>query len=240
MYYVYLVDDEPLALSNLEKGFPWHEHEFEVIGASTDPLAAVKQIKLLSPNVVVTDIHMAQLSGLALIQQLKDDGCDATFVVVSAHDRFEYARRLIRMEGFDYLIKPVDALQCEDLLRRLKRRLDKQTGRRERPATTSADLNRILDHLQRNFMHKQSLQAIAQQFSISPNYICRLFSKHLNTTFSSYLSRLRMDFAAELLKNSEKTVKEAAALSGYDDYFYFCRVFRDTYGCTPTQYRSQK
>lgn len=240
MYSVYLVDDEPLALSSLEKGFPWREHEFAVIGTSTDPLSAARDIMTLMPSVVFTDIRMAQLSGLALIEQLREKGCDAVFVVVSAHDRFEYARRLIRMEGFDYLIKPVEARQCEELLTRLKARLDRQTGKRCRPETTSAELNRILGYLKRSFMHKQSLQAISQQFSISPNYICRLFSKHLNTTFSSYLLRLRMDCAADLLKNTEKTVKEAAALSGYDDYFYFCRVFRDTFGCTPTQYRVQK
>lgn len=238
MYRVYLVDDEPLALSNLQKGFPWQEHAFEVVGATTDPLTAQREIPALVPDVVFTDIHMAQLNGLSMIQQLKDTGCESIFVVVSAYDRFDYARRLIQMEGFDYLIKPVEARQCEELLTRLKDRLDNQTGKKRRPVTTSADLNHILSHLQSNFMHKQSLQAIAQQFNISPNYICRLFSKHLNTTFSSYLSRLRMEYAANLLKNSEKTVKEAAALSGYDDYFYFCRVFRDTYGCTPTQYRS--
>lgn len=239
MYRVYLVDDEPLALSHLVGTFPWQEHEFEVCGSSTEPQAAQREILALAPDVVFTDVHMGQMSGLALIEALQGQGCDALFVVISAHDKFEYARKLIRMEGFDYLIKPVEETQCADLLGRLRKRLDEQDGKKQRPVTASADLNLILVHLQRYFMHKQSLSQIAQQFSISANYICRLFSKHLNTTFSNYLSKLRMDHAAKLLVESELSVKETAAQSGYEDYFYFCRVFRDTHGCTPTQYRQK-
>lgn len=239
MYRVYLVDDEPLALSHIEKTFSWQEHGFEVVGSSTDPGAARQQIPSLLPDVVFTDIQMGPINGLTLIEQLKAEGCDALFVVVSAYDRFEYARRLMRMEGFDYLIKPVEPTQCEELLTNLRKRLDTSADRKQRPTTTSADLNLILAHLSRDFMHKQSLQRIARQFSISPNYICRLFSKHLNTTFSSHLARMRMEHAASMLKATEKSVKEIAIASGYEDYFYFCRVFRETYGCTPTQYRSR-
>lgn len=239
MYRVYFVDDEPLALRHMLSLFPWQEHAFEVCASHTSPTAALREILALSPDVVFTDIHMAQMGGLELITSLKAEGCEALFVVVSAHDKFEYAQRLLRMEGFDYLIKPVEATQCADLLSRLRQRLDARGEKPQRPATASADLNLILSHLQRNFMHRQTLSNIAQQFSISPNYICRLFSKHLNTTFSSCLSKIRMEHAARLLCESELSVKETAAQSGYDDYFYFCRVFRDTYGCTPTQYRQQ-
>ncbi|GHU83576.1 putative response regulatory protein [Clostridia bacterium] len=239
MYRVYLVDDEPLALAHCTKAFPWQEHNFEVVGASTKPLDALREIAALAPDVVFTDIHMAAMSGLDLIRHLKEAGSGALFVVVSAYDRFAYARELIRMEGFDYLIKPVEDMQCRDLLTRLQERLDKHAGSARRPATASAELNRILAHLARNFAQKQSLTEIAQLFSISPNYVCRLFSKHLGTTFSAHLSRLRMEHAARLLRVTDKPVKEIAQLSGYDDYFYFCHVFRDTYHCTPTQYRSQ-
>jgi AraC-like DNA-binding protein len=46
-----------------------------------------------------------------------------------------------------------------------------------------------------------------------------------------------MEEAALLLKTTQKKVKEIAALCGYADYFYFCRVFREVYACTPTNYR---
>lgn len=239
MYCAYLVDDEPLALLHMEKTFPWHEHAFDIAGKATCPLEAVSQILAIKPDVVFTDIHMGANNGLDLIEQLKGEGCTSLFVVVSAYDRFEYARRLMRMEGFDYIIKPLEPTQCAELLASLRARLCKLRGNTERPLTMSTELNRILTHLKANYMQKQTLGQIAQQFAISPNYICRLFSKHLGTTFSNYLTGLRMEQAASMLKTSDLSVKEIAGRSGYEDYFYFCRVFRETFECTPTQYRGR-
>ena len=239
MYLAYLLDDEPLALSHIEKTFPWQEHNFDVVGRSTDPALARADILKLVPDVVFIDIQMGPVNGLDLIENLRQAGCAAFFVVVSAHDRFDYARKLMRLDGFDYLIKPVEKKQCSALLTELKAKLDKKSQTDHRPNTMSIELNMIMTYLCKNFAHKQSLTLISQQFSVHPNYICRLFSKHLNTTFSSYLTGLRMAHATQLLQTSDKSVKEIALASGYDDYFYFCRVFRETYGCTPTHYRGK-
>jgi Response regulator containing CheY-like receiver domain and AraC-type DNA-binding domain len=240
MYLAYLLDDEPLALSHIETTFPFEEYGFTVAGRHTNPAAAREAILKIVPDVVFIDIQMGSVNGLDLIEDLRQAGCEAFFVVVSAHDRFDYARKLIRLDGFDYLIKPVEKEQCAALLTALKAKLDEKWQNFQRPDTMSAELNLILAYLGQNFAQKQSLAAIAQQFNIHANYICRLFSKHLNTTFSSYLTTLRMSHAALLLQSSEKNVKEIALAVGYDDYFYFCRVFRETYGCTPTQCRGKE
>ena len=237
MFRVYLVDDEALALHHLVTTFPWEEHEFEVIGSQTDPLLAIEEIMEKAPDVVFTDIHMGKMSGLEMVETLKEKGCEAIFVIVSAYDNFEYARKFILLEGFDYLIKPVEITQCVELLTRLQGKLKKTGKKNKKPTTPSIELNLIVAYLQENFQEKQSLAQISQLFAINSNYVCRLFSKHLGTTFSKYLTKVRMENAGKLLLESDKNVMEIAALSGYDDYFYFCRVFRTTFGCTPTQYR---
>ena len=101
-------------------------------------------------------------------------------------------------------------------------------------------LNAIIQHLNRNLVQKSNLTQLAQQFNISPNYICSLFSKHLGTTYSAYLTKIRMEQAARLLAGTDAPVKEIALKSGYEDYFYFCRVFREYHGATPTQFRNRK
>lgn len=237
MYRVYLVDDEPLALSHLVNTFPWQEHAFEVIGKETDAQIAMREILSLVPDVVFTDIHMGKMSGLKLVETLKERGCQALFVIVSAYDRFEYVRQFMLLEGFDYLIKPVEATQCEELLGRLRNKLETSSGKPKKPPTTSPELNLILAYLQQNYKQKQSLAEISQLFTVSPNYVCRLFSKHLGTTFSKYLTKIRMENATKLLHESTKSVVEIADLCGYEDYFYFCRVFKAEFNCTPTQYR---
>lgn len=238
MYTVYLVEDEPLVLSDMRESIPWAEHDLTVVGTSTDPAKALDEILTLKPEVVFTDIHMQDTSGLELIDRLKKQGAECEFVVVSAHERFEYARQVIQLGGFDYLIKPVVEEQYTDLLTRLLQRLDHKHPHKNLPSTSSNELNQIILYLNRSLVRKHSLKEISAKFSISSNYICSLFSKHLQTTFSAYTTKIRMENADRLLLSTQKSVKEIALDCGYDDYFYFCRVFRDYYGCTPTQRRS--
>lgn len=237
MFSAYLVDDEVLVLSDMLNSIPWIENNFMVIGSSSKPTTAFDEIVELKPDVVFTDIKMPGKTGLELIRDLKESGVTSEFVVVSAYEKFEYAKELIQLQGFDYLIKPIDENQYEELLKRLYGKLGEKYAERKTPTTPSEDLNSIIKYLNKNICQKHTLQQIAKQFCISPNYICQLFSKHLQTTYSNYLTELRMTRATKLLKSTARPVKEVAALSGYDDYFYFCRVFRTHFRCTPTQYR---
>ncbi len=238
MYSVYMVDDEQLVLKHMGQSVAWDEYNLRLVGMQTDPVMAVEDILREKPDVVLTDMKMACMSGLQLIATLKEKGCTAEFIVLSAYDHFEYVRQAMVLEGFDYLIKPVEQWQLAETFARLTLKLDEKHGKHEKPETMSQELNQIIKYLGEHFAEHQSLQQIAHQFSINPHYICRLFSKHLDTTFSTYLAKLRLDHAAKLLTTTAKPIKEVTALCGYDDYFYFCRVFREAYGCTPTQYRS--
>lgn len=239
MYNVYLVDDEPLVLDDMRKSIPWAEHDLSVCGTQTNPASAVSEILQKKPDVVFTDARMPNISGLDLIALLREEELECEFVVISAHESFTYARQLVQQGGFDYLLKPVEPEQYTDLLYRLVQRLNQKNPQHRLPTTSSSELNRIILYLNQTLTCKHSLSEIAGAFSISSNYICSLFSKHLQTTFSSYLTKIRMEQAAKLLLAPDRPVKEIASLCGYEDYFYFCRVFRDYYCCTPTQYRSR-
>ncbi len=238
MYSVYMVDDEALILSDMQKSIPWFEHDFQLVGSSTRPELALEEISALLPDVVFTDIKMPGMSGFDLVRTLRARDAVCEFVIISAYEQFEYARQVIQLEGFDYLIKPVEAKQFTELFSRLLARLDKKHPHRKLPSTSSSELNQIILHLNRNFGEKYTLGQLAKQFNISPNYICSLFSRHLHTTYSAYLTKIRMELAARLLSETDKPVKEVAVDSGYEDYFYFCRVFREYFSRTPTQYRN--
>lgn len=238
MYCAYLVDDEELVLDSMEASIKWDEYAIRIIGRNTDPLAALEEITQLRPEVVFTDISMPEMDGVQLAAKMREQGIDCEIVVISAYDKFEYARKIMQLQGFDYLVKPIDEPQYNELLARLTAKLDKKYAHKYLPSTASDELNQIILHLNRSITHKHSLKQIAQKFGIHPNYVCNLFSKHLHTTFSAYLTRIRMETAAHMLEQTDKPVKEIALGCGYEDYFYFCRVFRDYYAKTPTQFRA--
>lgn len=236
MFSVYLVDDEPLVLTFLSNRAVFLESGFQVSGTSTNALTALEEIQSMKPDVVITDLKMPGLTGIALMERLRETGCSAEFVIISAYSDFAEVRRFFTTSGFDYLIKPVSDHDLEHLLQRLSMKLNGAPPVAPR-STPSKELNEMLDYLKTYLAMRHTLESLGEKYGFHPNYICNLFAKYLQTTFTAYMTQLRMEKAQELLLHTEKPIKEIAITCGYNDYFYFCRVFRKQNHCPPTRYR---
>ena len=240
MYRVYFIEDKPLVLAAFMTKPVFLECGFINIGHSVNPRDAIIEIKALRPDVVFTDLKMPGMSGVELMDTLRQCGYEGEFVIVSAYSEFQESRKFFKMEGFDYLLKPVSDNDLLALLETLSVKLAKKRATDYSPIETpSPDLNKITAYLHAHMSEKNTLESIGEKFHIKPNSICNLFSRYLDTTFTAYLTHIRMKEAASLLKTTQKAVKEIALICGYSNYFYFCRVFKDAFSCTPTEYREE-
>ena len=238
MYRAYFVEDKPKVLEAFMGRPIFLECGFINAGHSVDPLEAIKEIQKMNPDVVFTDLKMPGLTGIELMERLKSGGYEGEFVLVSAYGEFEASRSFYKMDGLDYLIKPVSDRDLLTLLETLTGRLAaKRADANPVKGTPSPELNKITAYLNGSISEKHTLESLSAKFDVTPNHICKLFSKVLDTTFKAYITKIRMEEAATLLKTTKKSVNEIAAICGYHNYFYFCRVFREVYTCTPTEYR---
>jgi YesN/AraC family two-component response regulator len=213
------------------------EYGYQTVGSSTSPLKAEKEIIKKSPDVVFTDLRMPKVTGIELMERLQQKGVACEFVIISAYGEFEASRSFFTSGGFDYLTKPVWDDDLQNLLNRLS---EKITGKVRVPATVvktpSPELNEIMVYIKNNLTAKHTLESLGERFKIHHTYICDLFSNHLETTFTAYMTKLRMETAAELLKTTPKSAKEIAFMCGCD-YVYFLQSFKKYYSCTPTAFR---
>jgi len=81
-----------------------------------------------------------------------------------------------------------------------------------------------------------SLGAIASQFSYTEKYLSLLFKKNMLIGFNAYLTKLRIQYACELIERNVTSVSQIAALCGYRDSLYFSKVFKRKMGVTPTEH----
>ena len=79
---------------------------------------------------------------------------------------------------------------------------------------------------------------LAAQANVSPSHFFALFKSRMGSTPMDYFTRLRMQRACRLLEATSLSVKEVAAVLGYNDQFYFSRVFKSVNGVAPSEYRS--
>lgn len=96
-----------------------------------------------------------------------------------------------------------------------------------------------INFLMENYRKKLTLSDIASQVSLTEKYLCHIFKADTGVSIIQYLNQLKMDYAAELLKDSSKRVKEVAEIVGIPDQFYFNRIFKKYYGVSPTVYQKE-
>ena len=123
-----------------------------------------------------------------------------------------------------------------DILLQAIRLRDRVTGSQYRHQLKQA-IRYIDEHYQ---CEDISLNRVAKEVDLSPNYLSAVFSQEMSTTFVEYLTAKRMEKARELLRASDLRSGEIAAAVGYKDSHYFSFLFKKTQGCTPRDYRSGK
>ena len=92
------------------------------------------------------------------------------------------------------------------------------------------------EYLEAHYAEDISLENVAEQVNISPQYFSKLIKKTTGFNFIDWLSMLRVKKAKELLTNSNLTVKEVCFMVGYKDPNYFSRIFKKRIGITPSEY----
>lgn len=96
----------------------------------------------------------------------------------------------------------------------------------------------IEDYILNNYQRDIMLPQIAKDMEYSETYFSRLFKKCFKKNFIAYLTEIRLNEAKKLLHNSDISIKEVAKRVGYRECGYFSKVFRKTFGKTPSEYRS--
>ena len=93
--------------------------------------------------------------------------------------------------------------------------------------------------MQQNFDQDISLATLSDQFDLTPNYLSSLLKKRLGVRFTDYLIRLRLERAKELLRTTQRPVRQVAEAVGYYSLSYFTKLFIDKVGCSPAEYRNR-
>lgn len=113
-------------------------------------------------------------------------------------------------------------------------------GRANPEIVNNESFRKILKYINMNFTSSLSFQAIADEYSINPSYLSQLFKKELGTTFTNYLTNLRIQYAKELLTTTTLRINEIPEKIGYRYDYNFAKLFKKETGLTPKEYRKQK
>ena len=101
----------------------------------------------------------------------------------------------------------------------------------------SERLEPVISYIQENYAYEITLGELAAILPMSEGQFSRVFKQTMKLSPIQYLMRYRILQSCKLLQDTEKKIGEIANLSGFNNISYFNRVFLNTIGCTPKEYR---
>ena len=247
MIKVVIVEDEELIRQGMKLTMEWEKFDCRVIGEAADGEEGMEIIERLKPDIVFTDIRMPKMSGLSMVEQIKDS-TNAKFIILSGYDEFNYAKKAINLGASGYLLKPIDDDEFEEVLKNTveKIKAEKQNVVVENPADAvnllqegfkDKYISQACQVMRKRLHEELTLKMVADELHISESYLGKLFKNKTSYTFLDVLTLYRIRAAIDYLEETNMKVYEISYKVGYNDSKYFSKTFQKLVGIKPKEYR---
>ncbi len=207
------------------------------------------------PELVLTDVVMPRKNGIELCKQIKEnfDTCHIPVVMLTARVSIEHNLEGLNTGADDYITKPFNTslllLRCNNIIRNrimLQQKFAKQTDASvETLITNNKDkkfMEDVMAYINTNLGNMEfNIEDIASELCISRSKFFAKLKSISGQTPHEFLSGIRMKKAIALLENCpDMNITEIGMEVGFGSLRYFSKVFKETMGCTPMEYRKTK
>lgn len=140
MYKLLIVDDEFLVIEGLKNLVDWKKYNIHIIAEASNANDGISLALDRKPDIIITDIKMPDMTGLDMIKRILDINPETRFIILSGYDNFNWAKRAFQYGAADYLLKPVNLQQLDDVLKKVVNKIEESDTTKK----TKSDLEKTL------------------------------------------------------------------------------------------------
>ena len=178
MIKVMLVEDEVGTRNLLRIIVNWEEFHMKIVGEAQNGREALFRMQEEMPDLVVTDIKMPIMDGIALAEEIMEKYPAVKVIIVTAYDDFKYAQKALRAGAVDFILKPLKRQEVKDALLRVGRQIETvEEGAKD-------VIDQIRDYMEENYAQSSlSLSKVAEKYYLNSSYLSRTFRKKTGVPF---------------------------------------------------------
>jgi len=212
MLKIFLVEDDAAIRESINRNVKWEQHGYEFVGQAADGEMAYSKIKVLRPDVIITDLRMPFMDGLELSRLVRKEMPEIKIIILTGLNDFESVQEALHIGVTEYLLKPVTAEALTETLVSVRGLIEEEQENRAYQHLYHRDMAELRDLKLQQFFENwvagnkkvYELLDIAHQFGISlnaSNYVVirfQLFMEGDLETYSEELEKLYENAGNEL------------------------------------------
>ncbi len=227
MIKVLIVDDDSVARTNIKVMINWEKTGFEICGEASNGQEAIQLLSEALPEVIITDMSMPIMDGIALIEYLNINHPQIKIIALSGYEDFDYVRKSMKNGALDYILKhSLNAGSLTEVLNATRKKIIAELSEQNEKTLLENQINESRSMLRQRFITRlvegelTDLKEIEQKladlrleietknivlvlFEVDDfNSICERFSQ----TEVNKLTSSVQEISAEILKSTVKAV----------------------------------
>jgi len=215
------------------------EREYNVLEASTYS-EAIKQIG--NPiHLALIDYNLPDADGFHVLKAIREAKPGLPAILMAAYSTDNLVVKALRAGVTDFIRKPLSFAYLRGKLSELLEGKENQDNPDQVKSSEVFVMDCIAVFIEENFDKDLCRNELAEKAHMERYKFSRVFNAHFGKSFKSYLNRIRVNRAAELLKKDiHLNVTDIAISVGYNGISHFEKVFREAYGISPGRYRKNQ
>ena len=103
-----------------------------------------------------------------------------------------------------------------------------------------SEVEKVKSYIYAHYQEDISLEFLSAEVYLSPGYMSYIFKKETGEGLAQFIRKFRLEKAKELLCTTNKKIVQICAETGFTNPSYFCKSFREYYGCSPERFRKNE
>ena len=226
----------------------WDRVGFCVAGIFSNETDAMAYIHTAPVDAVLLGELLSDASGVEVARLIHRSEPDCSIVMMGSVKDYRLMKQAMQCGACDFILKPVDPEELVRSLEILRDKLDTekkhsdslqiQASRKlHNEYRGSAELaQRVMAYVDEHILENVNLDDVSKHMHISSSHLIRVFKKETGYTFLKYVTKRKMEKAAEYFAKENLKVREVSERLGYHSTRHFSTLFFKQFGCYPSEY----
>ena len=163
MYKIMLADDEGIVIDSLQFILKKEFGDQCVVESAKTGRSVIELAESFRPDIAIMDIQMPGINGIEAMREIRQTNASTIFIVMTAYDKFDYAKEAINLGVLEYMNKPIDRVKIAEVVRRAMRQIDREREKRSQDLMIREKMETVVPIIENGLVHNLLFQEFFEE-----------------------------------------------------------------------------